>query len=118
MFRLKHIINTVVVSDIELAPGEFTIGRNDGNTLQLDDGVVSGQHACLTVVENEYMPEVLELTIRDLGSTNGTYVNGEKVLAKRLKNQDVIRVGTNEFKVHDDAANTGTQTEYYIPDEN
>ncbi len=116
MFRLKHIINTVVVSDIELNPGELSIGRNHGNSLQLDDGVVSGQHACLSVVENEYMPEMLELTIRDLGSTNGTYVNGEKILSKRLNNQDVIRIGTNEFKVHDDSATTGTQTEYYVPD--
>ncbi len=117
MLILKHIINTVVVSEIELQQGEFSIGRNHGNSLQLEDGVVSGEHAVIDVQPSPYMPELMDIHIRDLGSTNGTYVNSSKIQEQRLKHGDVIRIGANEFKIFDDKANTGTQTEYYVPDE-
>ena len=117
MLILKHIINTVVVSEIELQQGEFSIGRNHGNSLQLEDGVVSGEHAVIVLEPSPYMPELMDIIIRDLDSTNGTYVNGSRIQEQRLKHGDVIGIGANEFKVYDDKANTGTQTEYYVPDD-
>lgn len=117
MIKLKHIINSVVVSEIDLSEGIFTIGRNHGNSLQLEDGVVSGAHAVITLQPSPYLPELMEISIKDLGSTNGTYVNGSKITEQRLQHDDLIQIGSNEFKVHDDHANTGTQTEYYVPDE-
>lgn len=118
MIKLKHIINSVVISEIELSTGTFSIGRNHGNSLQLEDGVVSGDHAVITLQPSPYLPEMFEASIRDLGSTNGTYVNGTKINDQRLKHDDLIRIGSHELKVYDDAANTDTQTEYYVPDEN
>lgn len=118
MLKLKHIVNSVVVSEHTLAPGKFTIGRNSGNSLQLDDGVVSGLHAVLTITANEYMPEALDISVKDLNSTNGVYVNNIKVKERKLNHDDVVRIGSHEFKVFDDAqSNMGTQTEYYVPDD-
>lgn len=117
MLKLKHIINSVVVAEYDLTEGEFVIGRNDGNDLQLEDGVVSGEHTRLVIEQNEYLPEMLDVTIIDLDSTNGTIVNGNKITEAKLKHDDVVRIGSNEFKVFDERSNTGTQTEYYVPDE-
>ena len=117
MIKLKHIINGAVVSEIDMTKGNFTIGRNHDNSLQLDDGVVSGEHAVLTLEPNSYMPEVLDVSIKDLGSTNGTFVNNSSIKEQELKHGDLIRIGTYQYKVFDDQATDGTQTEYYVPDE-
>lgn len=114
--KLKHIVKGLVVSDILLSEGELTIGRNEGNHLRLDDTSVSGYHARLISTPNEYMPETLDVMIEDMGSTNGVYVNADKVSQKKLKHDDLIRVGHHEFKLYDEQAYTGTQTEYYVPD--
>ena len=112
MIKLKHIVNGAVVSEIDMSAGDFTIGRNHGNSLQLDDGDVSGEHALLTLVPNNYLPEQLDITIRDLGSTNGTYVNNIAVKEKQIKHGDAIRICGYEYRVFDDQSNVGTQTEY------
>ena len=111
-------MNSVVVSEIVLHEGDFTIGRNAGNSLQLEDGVVSGDHAVLTITPNKYLPEIFDANIKDLNSTNGVYVNSKKVKEQKLKHDDVIRIGSHEFKVFDEAQfNASTQTEYYVPDD-
>lgn len=114
--KLKHIVKGLVVSDILLTEGEFTLGRNEDNHLRLDDASVSGHHARLIITPNEYMPETLDVVIEDLGSTNGVYVNAEKISQQKLKHDDLIRIGHHEFKLYDELAYTGTQTEYYVPD--
>ena len=113
MIKLKHIINGAVVSEIDLLAGDFTIGRNHGNSLQLDGGDVSGKHALLCLVPNSFLPEQLDITIRDLGSTNGTYVNNLSVKEKQIKHGDAIRICGYEYRVFDDQSNVGTQTEYF-----
>ena len=117
MIKLKHIINDVVVSEIDLEEGELTIGRSRGNQLQLEDNAVSGQHATIHAKPNEYLPEILDLVIRDKNSTNGTFVNGRVITEQRLKHNDVIKIGTHQFKVFDDKVNDNTQTEYYVPED-
>lgn len=112
MIKLKHIVNGAVLSEIDLSAGNFTIGRNHGNSLQLDGGDVSGEHALLTLVPNNYLPEQLDITIRDLGSTNGTYVNNIAVKEKQIKHGDAIRICGYEYRVFDDQSNVGTRTEY------
>ena len=114
--KLKHIVKGLVVSDILLTEGKLTLGRNEENHLRLDDASVSGVHARLIMTPNEYMPEMLDVQIEDLASTNGVYVNAEKVSQRKLKHDDVIRIGQHEFKLYDEQSYTGTQTEYYVPD--
>ena len=113
MIKLKHIINGAVVSEIDLLAGDFTIGRNHGNNLQLDGGDVSGKHAVLRLEPNSFLPEQLDISIRDLGSTNGTYVNNLSVKEKQIKHGDAIRICGYEYRVFDDQSNVGTQTEYF-----
>lgn len=113
---LKQISNGVVVSEIELRQGDFTIGRNGGNSLQLEDGVVSGKHAVLTLKSGQYVPEWPDISIRDLDSTNGTYVNNIAIKDQQVKHGDVIRIGTYEFKVFDNKSNASTETMFYVPE--
>ncbi len=116
MIKLKHIVNGAVVSEIDMTEGEFSIGRNHGNSLQLDGGDVSGEHAVLKLVPNRYLAEQLDITIRDLSSTNGTYVNNLSVKEKQIKHGDAIRICGYEYKVFDDYSNIATQTAY-LPQE-
>ena len=112
MIKLKHIINGAVVSEIDMPEGDFSIGRDDGNNLQLDDGAVSGQHAVIKLAVNEFLPEMFDISITDLGSTNGTYVNSSSIKQQSLKHGDLIRIATYEYKLFDDQSHVGTQTEY------
>lgn len=61
------------------------IGRKTGDLL-LSDPEVSGSHASLEIVGNTYF-------LRDLRSTNGTYLNGSKVTETQLKHLDEIALG-------------------------
>ena len=70
---------------------EFTsdvtrIGRRDENDVTLDSGSVSGTHA-------EIIRTAEGFELRDLGSTNGTFLNGERVQTARLHRNDIIRLG-------------------------
>jgi pSer/pThr/pTyr-binding forkhead associated (FHA) protein len=70
-----------------------TIGSAPGSTVTLKDAGVSRKHAGirrLTDGDSGY-------ELADLGSTNGVYVNGEKVAKKKLQLGDVIRVGASEM---------------------
>jgi len=117
LLKLKHIINGTVASEITLTKGDFTIGRDHGNSLQLDDGEVSGKHAVITLRPNKYLPESLDMTISDLGSTNGTFVNNVSVKEHVLKHGDSIRISGYEYRIFDDQSHVGTQTEYSLPEE-
>jgi len=117
LIKLKHIINDVVVDEFVMVEGRFTIGRSQSNSLQLDDAMVSGEHAILRFVPNEYMPEMFDVTIRDLGSTNGTFVNNTSVQELKIRHGDTIRIGNNEFRLFDEGSAVGTQTEFYVPED-
>lgn len=117
MIKLNHILNGVVVSEIDMKEGDFNIGRSRTCDLQLDDGVVSGHHAVLHIRQSPYMAAIFDVFIKDLGSTNGTFVNGNKIKEVRLKHGDYIKIGTHEFKIYDDQAGDNTQTEFYVPED-
>jgi hypothetical protein len=74
--------------------GELIIGRASDLDLVLVEDMVSRKHAKLTAVGGT-------LGIMDLGSTNGTFVNGEKVRRFDLKRDDRILIGTSILKVID-----------------
>jgi pSer/pThr/pTyr-binding forkhead associated (FHA) protein len=70
-----------------------TIGRSKKCTLVLDDKKVSREHAKLEKTDGVW-------TITDLGSGNGTKINGGRVEAHVLAMQDVIRIGDAELVVN------------------
>lgn len=75
---------------------EIVIGRSSDLDMVLVEDMVSRRHARITSYNSE-------LAIEDFGSTNGTFVNGERVTKARLKEGDRILVGTNIIKlVHRD----------------
>ncbi|RME77979.1 MAG: FHA domain-containing protein, partial [Planctomycetota bacterium] len=63
------------------------VGRDDSEDIQIFDQGVSRKHAEIFRVGEMYF-------IRDLGSKNGTYVNGEKISEELLRAGDVIRIGS------------------------
>ena len=71
--------------------GAMTIlGRDDAADIILDDPGISRRHSELRVTTDG--PHFVT-TIRDLGSTNGTYVNGERVTTTHLEDGDRVTVG-------------------------
>jgi transcriptional regulator with GAF, ATPase, and Fis domain len=74
----------------ELPQGEFWVGRQSTNNLQLDDNAVSRRH-CLFVRSGN------DCTLKDLESRNGTFVTGTPVTEQRLIPGDEIRIGGSLF---------------------
>ena len=64
----------------------LSIGRMPGSTIVIDDPKVSRKHAQVFIDQDQVI-------LTDLGSTNGTYVNGVQVARTELKNQDEIIIG-------------------------
>ena len=91
MAKLILSLDDVVLQDIPLTKERTTIGRKPHNDIHIDNLAVSGEHAVITTIMNDCILE-------DLGSTNGTLVNG--VLAKRhvLRNNDLIELGKYKLK--------------------
>jgi len=66
----------------------ITIGRDTGNRIIIDDNFVGRKHLEITVDNNG----IIRLT--DLGSTNGTYVNGKRIKGEIYLNEtDIVRIG-------------------------
>ena len=87
---------------IDLVTFPFTIGRARECDLVLDASDVSRLHAKLD-------SDHLNLYLEDLGSTNGTYVNGQRMLPgqpRRLRAGDVIHFGESFSVVFDDPVTT------------
>ncbi len=71
--------------------------RKPENQIPIDNLAVSGKHALIiTILDDSFL--------EDLGSTNGTYVNGKLIKKHALKNGDVIAIGKHELKYVNDAA--------------
>lgn len=68
-----------------------TIGAIDGNTIVIQEAGVSKRHAGIKIEE-------MRFELADFGSTNGTYVNGNKITKQFLRDQDKIRIGECELK--------------------
>jgi len=84
-------MNGVVQGEYELNQERITIGRKPENEIPIDNLAVSGKHALIISILDDSFLE-------DLGSTNGTYVNGKLVKKHALKDGDVIAIGKHELK--------------------
>jgi hypothetical protein len=88
--ELEFVSGPLVGQTIRLDRDITTIGSVAGNTVLLTDTGVSRKHVGIKRVDKGF-------ELADLGSTNGVYVNGEKVARRQLASGDVIRVGTTEI---------------------
>lgn len=91
MARLILFTGNNAPRQINLAADRTRIGRETGNDLRIDRPCVSRQHAELRV-------EDAVTWVRDLGSSNGTYVNGRPVQQQALRHGDVLRIGDCEIR--------------------
>jgi len=74
----------------ELTEAEMHLGRLPENPMCVAHGSVSGRHAVLTNVDGDY-------NVKDLNSTNGTRVNGTKVMQQKLTRGDMVQFGNIVF---------------------
>ena len=75
----------------ELGAAWATIGRADGNSIQLIEASVSGRHCEVRVQDGE-------LFVRDLASTNGTFAGGKKITETVLQPGQILRLGDVELR--------------------
>ena len=78
----------------ELNVDRTTIGRVDDNLFQIAEGSVSSHHC-------EIHLRGSEILIRDLNSTNGTFINGDRITESVLKPGQILRFGQVELKIDD-----------------
>ncbi len=91
MAKLIMSLDNAVIREVPLDKERFSIGRKAHNDIQIDNLAVSGEHALIVTILNDSFLE-------DLGSTNGTLVNGNPVKKHILHSNDVIEIGKYKLK--------------------
>lgn len=84
-------LDGLVLKEFDLSKERTAIGRKPHNDIHIDNLAVSGDHAVIVTILNDSFLE-------DLGSTNGTFVNGAPVQKHFLQNGDVIEIGKYKMK--------------------
>ena len=96
MAKLILSMDGLVLKEISLTKERTTIGRKPHNDIQIDNLAVSGEHAVIVTILNDSFLE-------DLGSTNGTLVNGQPIKKHFLQPNDVIELGKYKLKYINEA---------------
>lgn len=92
MPRMSVSIDGAVINEFKLTSGRTTIGRRPYNDIVIENLAVSGEHAVLTLNGRD-------MTIEDLNSTNGTYVNGKAIKIQKLQHNDCVEIGRYKLQV-------------------
>jgi pSer/pThr/pTyr-binding forkhead associated (FHA) protein len=88
-------IDGVVIKEVQLTKDRTTLGRRPYNDIVIDNLAVSGEHSVMQMSGTD-------VTLEDLNSTNGTYVNGKAIKKQALQNGDTVEIGKYKIKfVHD-----------------
>ena len=74
-----------------LEPGEYTLGRGTEVDIQIQDPGISRKHLVIIVED--------KVIVKDLNSTNGTYINGERITEIEVEEQITFRVGVIEIRI-------------------
>ena len=93
--KLILSMDGLVLKEITLGKERTTIGRKPHNDIQIDNLAVSGEHAVIVTILNDSFLE-------DLGSTNGTLVNGQPIKKHFLQTNDVVELGKYKLKYIND----------------
>ena len=91
MAKLILTLDNTLVREVPLDKERIMIGRKPSNEIQIENLAVSGEHACIVTILNDSFLE-------DMGSTNGTLVNGQPIKKHILQNNDVIEIGKYKLK--------------------
>ncbi len=104
MARLVLSLDGVVLREVNLAKDRTTVGRRSHNDLVIDNLAVSGEHAVI-------FQSAGETYLEDLGSTNGTTVNGQPVKKHLLQSGDIVEIGKYRLRYLVDGAGTETEVD-------
>ena len=98
MAKIIVSLDDNLIKVVPLNKDRMTLGRRPYNDIVVDNLAVSGEHAALQIIGHDYF-------IEDLNSTNGTFINEQKVKRQILKNGDTIEIGKYAIKYVQDGVN-------------
>ncbi|MCK9606910.1 MAG: FHA domain-containing protein [Methylomonas sp.] len=111
MSFIEVYFNSALRNTVEIENNSASIGRASYNPIQIDNKGVSLLHAVITRQDNEWF-------IEDLNSTNGTYLNGGKVLGKqKIKFGDTISICKHDLKFARERSRVGSVSNTYQSDD-
>lgn len=96
MARLLILSGAHKGEEIELQRGSNFLGRAEGNDFTFDDPTVSSRHCEIAVAD-------MTVKVRDLGSTNGTFVDNQRIQSSEVRNGQVLMLGSMEMRLVDAA---------------
>lgn len=105
MAKLIISVDGQVLDEVELVKERMTIGRKPHNDVRIENLAISGEHAAVVTILNDSFLE-------DLGSTNGTSVNGQPIKKHFLQNSDVVEIGKYKLKYINEKASQGTASDF------
>lgn len=105
MAKLILSMDGLVLKDIPLSKERMSIGRKSHNDIQIDNLAISGEHAVIVTILNDSFLE-------DLGSTNGTLVNGQPIKRHFLQNGDSIELGKYRLKYLNEVAQQSSAADF------
>ncbi|MEO8003429.1 MAG: FHA domain-containing protein [Betaproteobacteria bacterium] len=105
MAKLILSLDGQLIKEYALTKERTTIGRKPHNDIQIDNLAVSGEHAVIMTILNDSFLE-------DLGSTNGTLVNGQPVKKHFLQSSDTVEIGKYKLKYMNEAPASLSQAEF------
>jgi pSer/pThr/pTyr-binding forkhead associated (FHA) protein len=103
MARLVVLSEGFTGLSYDLKVEKTTVGRVDDNAFQISEQSVSSHHCEILQRGNEFV-------VKDLGSTNGTFVNGEQVTESPLKPGQILRLGQVEIRLESGTGPAAAQT--------
>ncbi|AOY01372.1 FHA domain-containing protein [Jeongeupia sp. USM3] len=107
MAKLLLSLDGNVIKEYRIHRDVFAIGRRPNNDLQIENLAVSGEHARIVREGDDY-------AVEDLGSTNGTVVNGAPVQRVALNNGDEIGIGRYRLRFWCEPASAGGYAETLV----
>ncbi len=91
MAKILLFLENTLLAEYSLEKMTTHIGRRPNNDIHIDNLAVSGEHAAIVKMGQDYY-------IEDVGSTNGTTVNGDEIQKHLLQHGDVIELGKHQLK--------------------
>lgn len=108
MPKIVVLIDGVTIKEMQLTKDRTTVGRRPYNDVVIDNLAVSGEHAVFRLASGV-------VSVEDLGSTNGVYVNGQAVTSSVLRDGDVVELGRYQVRLVDDANPSGDRPSARAP---
>ena len=104
MALIIQTIDGVVSNKFDIGKMPLTFGRTTDNQVQIDDLAVSNKHALIICEAGAKGQD--SYFLEDLGSTNGSFINEEKITKQQLHHKDTVRIGWNTFTfINEDEVN-------------